>query len=339
MKYRKSIIFFAATLTLMARVASSEGELSALELTLSASDDVINKNVSEDQELLNDGDVFSERYTLDQVFLFEQLIENYCSNLKLDSPNKGHLENRIVKYIGDNELLSSRHHNDIEIREQRSKVAVALLSVMRTSCGSLNSVADKADSLKEQDGDELQALNKLNEELAVELLENGFVSVDDGEIADWESLLALNGPFLVDQKAVSEKLRFEPTSFIEQDGLEYIGSEAIGAIAKEGSDSVVSLYKTDFGAVSITETDISDYASADTDDDTQSYFETTKVGESEVLSLVMRGKTTGEFETQLLWADELLNREYTISVNMNANDPTSSSHLENLFALVNKISN
>jgi len=245
MKYRKSVIFFAATLTLIARVASSEGELSALEQTFNTSGDVINKNVSEDQELLNDRDVFNE----------------------------------------------------------------------------------------------LQALNKLNEELAVELLENGFVSVDDGEIADWESLLALNGPFLVNRKAVSEKLRFEPTSFIEQDGLEYIGSEAIGAIAKEGSDSVVSLYKTDFGAVSITETDVSEYESADMDDVTQSYFETTKVGELEVLLFVMRGQTKGEFETQLLWADELLNREYTISVNMNANDPTSSSHLENLFALVNKISN
>jgi len=339
MKHRKSALLFTATLSLIARVASSEGEVGALELILNTSGSVINKNVSEDQELLSNGDVFAEKYTLDQVFLFEHLVENYCVNLKLDSPSQGLLENRIVEYIGNNELFSPHLHNDIRILQQRSKIAVALLSVMRTSCDSLNQVPEQVDSLKEQNDNELLALDELNKKLAVELLENGFVSVDEGELTDWESLLALHEPFLVNQKVVSEKLRFEPTSFIEQDGLEYIGSEAIGMIAKEGSDSVVSLYKTDFGPVSITEIDMSDYELSDMNNAAPSYFKTTKVGESEVLVFVMRGQTTGNFETKLLWRDELLNRDYTISVNMNVNDSTSSGHLEKLFALVKKTSN
>jgi hypothetical protein len=322
----------------MTSVASSEGEIGALEQILDASDDVIDRNVYEDQELLVDGDIFADRYTLDQVFLIEQLIEIYCTDLKLGSPNRGILEAQLVKHIGDNELLPPPPDKGVKNLQQRSQIAVALLSIVRTSCDSLHSVEEHAISSNEQDKNELYELDKFNKERARELTENGFVSVDDGEIADWGSLLVLSEPFLVDKETVSEKLRFEPTSFIEQEGLEYIGSEAIGAIREGGFDSVVSLYRTVFGTVSITEIDVSGYEISDTDYVTQSYFETNTVGETEVLSFVMRGQTTDAFETQYVWADDELNREYTISVNINTNDPASSSHVDSLLEIVGKIS-
>ncbi len=323
----------------MASVASSEGEIGALEQILDASGDVIDRNVYEDQELLVAGHIFADRYTLDQVYLFEQLIEIYCADLKLGSPNRGLLETQLVEHIGDNGLQPSNLDKNVKNLHQRTQIAVAMLSIMRTSCDSLHSVEEHAHSSDEQDENELYELDKLNKERARELAEKGFVSVDDGEIADWESLLVLSGPFLVDKETVSEKLIFEPTSFIEQEGFEYLGSEAIGAIAEEGSDSVVSLYKSVFGTVSITEVDVSGYEISDTDYVTQTYFETSTVGETEVLSFVMRGQTTGAFETQYVWADDELNREYTISVNINANDPASSSHADSLLEIVGKISN
>lgn len=301
--------------------------------------DTFRDNLVLDQELLSDGDIFSDRYTLEQVILFEILVDTYCSNYQKDLSDQGNLESKFIEILGDRGI--SVPPRDSEEVRRRTKVAVAALSLTRSLCASMLHTHEEVVSDEQADRELFKNIEKMSRAHGDEILENGYITVNPGETSNWEEQLLAYEAYLLDKETVLTKLVFQPTSLRDLEGFEYVGSEPIGAISEDGFDAVVSLYRTSFGVVSVQETDLSNYEIELLDftpaDGQYTDFKVERIADQDVYELVMREPDDGNFESQFSWEDSLLNRDYSISINMNLSDPQNTAHRKTLLDTIKTI--
>lgn len=154
-----------------------------------------------------------------------------------------------------------------------------------------------------------------------ELKRNGFITVEDDSIRDIESTYEDNKDSFEAMNQVQEKLAFVPTTVQESGSFKFLGAEAVGAETSSGHSSVSQVYETPIGKMLILEEDKLVSKSFTT---VEPEFLNTDIAGVKGSVLPQRGKEDGKFITEIYWSNPVTNREYTVEVNKNLNDPENT---------------
>lgn len=151
-----------------------------------------------------------------------------------------------------------------------------------------------------------------------ELKRNGFITVEDDSVRDIESTYEDNKDSFEAMNQVQDRLAFVPTTVKETESFKFLGAEAVGAETSSGYSSVSQVYDTPVGKMLILEEDKLVSKSFTT---VEPEFLNADIAGVKGSVIPQRGKEDGKFVTEIFWSNPVTNREYTVEVNKNLNDP------------------
>lgn len=342
MTWRVLLTFLS--LTFGGKVVASDVIANSLHLPDVLVESVIAENLSAVQ---HDSEInLEELYNAEIVELVSLIISRHCHYQKLDFENPLKNETIYIKHLkeelniesggplnifeSDHDLDAEEYHNHL-IHETKSAGIANTLAMMSLACESLSGQSvSNAQNMR----DNAEYFSTWKEEYTDEYERNGFVVVDEEAVSNIEELLLSYSNHLRDAEVVVEKLAFKPIFFSDLQGLENIGSEAIGVVAEDGKfQSLVTIYKSNDGLVSFEQMDTSNGNVTIHGRDEPNL----TIGEKDILATVHRGDESGLYETIIVWSDQLFHREYTVRMNFNINDSTAVGENEVLRAIFDEL--
>lgn len=164
-----------------------------------------------------------------------------------------------------------------------------------------------------------------------EYKEYGYVKKSDSEIYDIEKQYQSEGVFLRNYEIVKKALSFQPSTLIEDPTVDFLGSEGVGVQSSSGFSSVVSVYGTSVGKVTVEELDVNT-SNSKTFIDSGAF--NIKVGKNKAILSVSKGKYSNQFLSHIYWKDLDSRRDFSVQVNLNLNSPSRVSDRNYLLGIL-----
>ena len=227
-------------------------------------------------------------------------------------------------------------------KEVLPKQIILMLSMLEVMCesSSAESVDDFAEIKKPSIATVLSDLGMTEEEYNELILKykkdykkHGYVEKSDEEIYNIDEHYNANKGFLKSYNSVRKLLDFEPHALIKESTFSFLGAENIGVQSSSGSSSMISIYETKVGKLSVAELDVS-ASSSETFIAKQSY--NSKVGNNDAILSVSKGKYSGEYLSNVFWKTKDSSREFSVQVNLNLNDPDNQKEKKYIFDVLSK---
>jgi hypothetical protein len=161
----------------------------------------------------------------------------------------------------------------------------------------------------------------------------GFMLVDDGVIRNLDELYNQNNESFKSILEVEPKLAFIPS--INSVYIEYqlLGASGSGVVSVSGFSAMGKMYDTPMGKLSILEEDL---IAANGFTLVEPEYLNTQIGKHLASLVVLKGRDSGAFKTEIYWINSISNREFTVEVNINLNDESNSTLKNNLFDFLTK---
>lgn len=153
----------------------------------------------------------------------------------------------------------------------------------------------------------------------------------DSEIYDIEKQYQSEGVFLRNYEIVKKALSFQPSTLIEDPTVDFLGSEGVGVQSSSGFSSVVSVYGTSVGKVTVEELDVNT-SNSKTFIDSGAF--NIKVGKNKAILSVSKGKYSNQFLSHIYWKDLDSRRDFSVQVNLNLNSPSRVSDRNYLLGIL-----
>ncbi|MBN4080117.1 hypothetical protein JYT31_00480 [Beggiatoa alba] len=336
--------------------------LSAISAILNQDEVKVSKTISSFYASMQEKKtVLSDSVFAKYAIVLKNILPLVCADLEYQKDNEKVIDSLISGISKQEKLFASSINSDLHVLKNERHVDIpnqvfAVLIMSKMACNGISSgyMGNEVESVINRAGYQLgtaairDGSNSSNEFLEMaakqfgstveeweeekkkelkELKDKGFLEVDDAKIGDLESYYNQNKGSLKSIDEVKEQLAFFPSNAVAKGNYEFLGATAAGVVTDSGYSSIGTIYDTPIGKISIHEEDL---VVANGFTSVEPEYLNIKIGKHKASLILLKGKENGKFKTEIYWNNPVSNREYTVDVNINLNDPAIQEKREEL---------